>query len=421
MINKSRQDGFNLIELAMVTAVVFLAASVILSMVSSRVAACNLSPARSKGRDIYVSITGANTEREALGLPPVWPADADPAAGKPDDKAGCFDFDNSTDYFRYLYDERRAGTAEWNPWVAGFDYTKLAGPGVPVCAARTLTPACNMWTIAKNVRPDMPDFVPVLVTRNIDPSSLFAKVAETDFEKRLRPDPEWKTPFGAYACAMILKGGSVSLFREKYMSCGVVYRKETFDANVTDKKTSARSPLKYLTPTREVVPGEARAASAIGQRTMAAPVRERVGLEVRGARKVVVHVFVGWGVAYLLFVFAVQAWRFRTHREFRFGAKGKAFAFIHYLAVAALSIALLQRGADVTMPWSWTFLTLAAALILAGMLSVWLACRSDRTARMRGLMWMTAVPLVASAPVVLLFVALLAFLFLSGCLMWLRG
>lgn len=421
MIMKSRQDGFNLIELAVVTVVVFLTASVILSLVSNRLAACNLSPARSKGRDIYVSIVGANTERKALGLPPVWPADADPDSVVPDEAEGCFDFKNSTDYFRYLYDEERVGTAEWSPWVAGFDYTKLAGAGVPACAARLLTPSCNMWTIAKNVREDMPDIIPVLVTRNIDPSSLFAKVGESDFEKRLRPDPEWKTPFGSYACAMVLKGGSVSLFRDKYMSCGVVYQKETFDANVADKKTPAIFPLKYLTPTREVVPGEVRVTPSVGQRALAEQVRERVGHEISGARKVVAHVLVGWGVVYLLCVAALQEWRFRKRKEFRLGAKGKALALFHYLSVVVLFFALLQRGRDVAMPWSWTFLTLAAVMVLAGLLGAWFVCRQDQQARKRGLMWMMAVPLVASAPVVLLFVVFLAFLFLAGCLMRLRG
>jgi len=62
---------------------------------------------------------------------------------------------------------------------------------VPVCPdGHRLAAANNIWTVAKNLRGDMPDLIPVLITRNVEASSLAAKVGEQDLkEKTVRFDP----------------------------------------------------------------------------------------------------------------------------------------------------------------------------------------------------------------------------------------
>jgi len=97
---------------------------------------------------------------------------------------------------------------------------------------------------------------PLLITRNIDASSLAARTTEQSLEaKSLRFDPVWKTPFGRKGYLLIRKGGAIfKARRPKYMTWGIVYQNQVFD---TSRMPDGRAapPLKYLTPTREVVPG----------------------------------------------------------------------------------------------------------------------------------------------------------------------
>lgn len=253
-----RRAGFTVIGLAAVTLVVTLLALAAVPACSSAVRGANMTAVGARGKDLYMAITGANVEREPFGLPGVWPSDAAPRT-LPDGSTECFDFDNSTDYFAYLYDEANAGTPRWNPRVSGFNYTMLAGSGVPVCRSGRLTAACNLWTVAKNVRDELSDSMPVLVTRNVDATSLAASSGEAQMGRTLRFDPEWERPFGREGCLLIRKGGSIFKTRARYRSYRVVYRDYPADeVTLGDRSgTEVPGPLKYLTPTREIVPGDA--------------------------------------------------------------------------------------------------------------------------------------------------------------------
>jgi hypothetical protein len=175
----------------------------------------NMAAVGVRGKDIYVALAAANAEREALGMASLWPRDA--ATGGVDSAStpGMPDFTNSTDYFTWLLGARDGNVPGWYPQAKGVDYSKLAGAGVKPCLTNGyLAAENNMWTVAENVRGDMSDLIPVLITRNIDASSLAARTGARDWkEKVLRFDPAWTTN-------------------------GIV-----------------APPLKYLTPTREVAPG----------------------------------------------------------------------------------------------------------------------------------------------------------------------
>ena len=107
-----------------------------------------------------------------------------------------------------------------------------------------------------NVRDEMEDVVPLLVTRNVDASSLAAKVTEKDWGKMLRFDLDWDTPYGSKAFLLIRKGGAIFKCRAKYASYGSVFGRQPFDATVDKDGKPVARPLKYLTPTRVVVPSE---------------------------------------------------------------------------------------------------------------------------------------------------------------------
>jgi len=244
------------VELIVVAAVLFVLASALTPGISNAPLQANMTAVGSRGRDIFVAIERANAERVPLGLPPLWPKNFDSAFDSNREALAELDFDTSTEYFKWLIDEPHLDTPQWSPRVTGVDYSKFAGAGVPACPNRNLTATNNLWTVVKNVRPDMDGAIPVLVTRNIDASSLAPRVTEGDIKtKSLRFDPAWRTPFSDKGYVMIRKGGGVFKARRKYMSYAVICETHIFDTTRTPDGRIA-PPLKYLTPTREVTPGE---------------------------------------------------------------------------------------------------------------------------------------------------------------------
>ena len=237
-------SGFNVIELAVVTAVVMLAAAIFYHGYERAIMRSLMSSVAARGRDVYVAIAAANAEREAAGLSPVWPADADTHTGTPRHGDAAFDFKNSTDYFRYLIGKRIC------PKLA---YDCLATGGMPVCVNGDLAATNNMWTVVKNMRDDADDTWPVFVTRNIDLSDLPDKRAGSTAVQSLRFEPGDDCPFGRDDGLVIRKGGSVFLARGRSLTYSALYGSD-FNADGVAPGKPELKPIKYLTPTREVRP-----------------------------------------------------------------------------------------------------------------------------------------------------------------------
>ena len=388
--------GFNVIELAAVTAVVMLLVLALVPAVGNKIMACDMTPVGVRGREIFMAIAGANVEREPLGLSSVWPSENPPVTNNGPYEVECFNFSNSTDYFKRIYDEENAGTADWSPFASGFDYTRLAGAGVPPCTSGKLRPENNMWTIAMNVTDDLADTVPVLITRNIDASSLAAKVTDQDWGKSLRFDPEWETPFGNSAFALIRKGGAVFRAREKYVSYKAVYRGQTFDASVDAQGHAVAKPLKYLTPTRKVVPGEqayAEGAVRVVQSSgggLGTPVRRDFAALERVARPVA-----GLLAAIYLLLLAAYYGTGRSDAHRLSPLTGLGAGLFHYVA-AVLWLGLFIGSLDGGCAFRWTLLALALLAQACGVAFVAARRRDDPAARQRGMKWMVAVPLIVA-------------------------
>ena len=241
---------FNLASLVVIIALLGLLSSALFPSMSSAMLKANMASVAARGKDIYVAITAANTEREPLGLPPVWPRSNPPTNNAGD--ISQINFTNSTDYFYALYDGEHVGTAEHNSYVRGFDFSKLAGAGVPAhSGSGRLKPKNNMWTIAKNVRKDMDDIIPLLVTRNLAAGSLVTDLP-TVSKRRLCFDEEWMDPFRNKGYVMVRKGGGTFSNKAKYARVDYVYNSRTFQTTIPGSQ-----PLCYLTPNKEVTPSEA--------------------------------------------------------------------------------------------------------------------------------------------------------------------
>jgi len=193
-----------------------------------------------RGKDIYVAIVAANTEREQSGLKPIWPKSGKTMVDAED--ISDMTFANSTDYFSILYDEKnRRMPDKWNPYVVGFDYSKLAGAGVKSPETGRLTAKNNMWIIAANVTDDMPDIIPVLITRNIDPTSLIPH--EGNLRGQFLRPSAFKTPLGEKAFVIIQKGGGIRKYTWRYRSLDVVYQGQD-----TQEVREALQKIEYLAP-----------------------------------------------------------------------------------------------------------------------------------------------------------------------------
>jgi type II secretory pathway pseudopilin PulG len=245
-----QRSGFNLTSLLVIIGLLGLLSSTLFPSMSSAMGKANMASVAARGKDIYVAITAANAEREALELPPVWPRSTPPTNSAGD--ISQINFTNSTDYFYALYDGEHVGTEQHNPYVKGFDYSKLAAAGVPAHSGKgRLKPENNLWTIAKNVREDMDDIIPLLITRNLAAGSLVTDLP-TVSKRRLCFDEEWMDPFRKKGYVMVRKGGGTFSNTAKYARVDYVYNNRTFQTTVPGSL-----PLCYLTPNKEVTPSEA--------------------------------------------------------------------------------------------------------------------------------------------------------------------
>ena len=153
-------------------------------------------------------------------------------------------FENSSDYFSVLLDGEHMNTPDWSPYVESLSYWGLAGAGVPAKeGAGRLTAENNAWTIAANITDDMPDIIPVLITRNVDPTSLIPGAGALSAQ-RIRPSARFKTPLGNRGFVIIRKG--VGVFRGKFGSSDrldIIYQGQD-----TQDIRAALQKIEYLAP-----------------------------------------------------------------------------------------------------------------------------------------------------------------------------
>jgi hypothetical protein len=206
----------------------------------------NMAAVAARGRDIYVAITSANTDRETELLPPIWPKTCLASTNLTDDISGKV-FKTSTEYFAALYDEEHIGTEAWKPWVSGFDYSKLAGAGVPAKEGKgKLLAKNNMWLIAANVTPEDSDLIPILISRNVDVKEIERYINQGGNVEDTKIDigkGDYKTPFGKKGFVMVRKGGGTFNNYAKYATLRVLFNSQSMPP-----RDPSKPPIVYLMP-----------------------------------------------------------------------------------------------------------------------------------------------------------------------------
>ena len=166
------------------------------------------------GRNLFVAMTQASTEREGAGLASVWPKNRTQLSGDKDDICG-HEFKSSTEYFKVLLDMDNYGKPNWTPYIYVDDITiKLKD----VFDEKT---GKAKWIVVKGVTDETADSVPVLVSANVEVESLLTKKGDYSREQ-LTGELKF-----AGACAVVIqKGGAASVVNAADSHLQMVYHGE---------------------------------------------------------------------------------------------------------------------------------------------------------------------------------------------------
>lgn len=255
---KNQSKGFTLVELLVVIGILGILMSALFPAITGAMRNANMSACSMNGVKLWTQITAANTSRAAVGESDIWPSNGS-GGGSEDSEADDItkSFNNSADYFTELFDLANAGQGadKYNPYVE-VDMKVLWGFGVngPKANANKLQAQNVLWSIAANMPDNAPDFIPLLVSRNVNCAQLLGKRTGSSSETiglGASGGSSYDTPFASKGCVFITRGGAGTKIDNARLATTRTVYSQQFDLTANSSDSGA---FCYLTPDSKVTP-----------------------------------------------------------------------------------------------------------------------------------------------------------------------